>query len=57
MADIKHTLAEHSEQLIRLREDIHGLRGDALRQERTIAAVELNIERVNKRLGLNDPTH
>lgn len=57
MADIKHTLAEHSEQLIRLREDIHGLRGDALRQERTIAAVQLNIERINKRLGLNDPTH
>lgn len=42
---------------MRLREDINGLRSDALRQERSIAAVQMDIERINTRLGLIDATH
>lgn len=57
VAHIRRRVEEHDEQFIRLREDIHGLRGDTLRQERTIAAVQVDIERINKRLGLKDATH
>jgi hypothetical protein len=30
------------------------LRGDVLRQERSIAAVEVDVDRINARLGLSD---
>lgn len=33
MADVKSTLADHTRQFIRVREDINGLRGDDLRRE------------------------
>jgi hypothetical protein len=57
LTEIKGTLADHSHQFIRVREDINGLRADGLRQERTIATVQVDVERINTRLGLIDPTH
>ena len=37
-----------------LREDMNGLRGDILRQERAIAAVEVDIDRIKAWLDLSD---
>lgn len=57
VAQIKETQRDHSQQFIRLREDINGIRSDALRQERSVASMQTDIERINQRLGLIDPTH
>jgi hypothetical protein len=38
-----------------LREDVNGLRGDILRQERALAAVEVDIDRIKARLDLEGP--
>ena len=48
MADLAH-------QTIRVREDIHALRGDILRLERNIASLHVDAERIDRRLGLVDP--
>jgi hypothetical protein len=37
-----------------MRGDFHGLRGDFLRLERALAAVEVDIDHINARLGLSD---
>jgi len=37
-----------------LREDVHGLRGDLLRHERALAALEADMERIKNRLDLTD---
>jgi len=38
--------------VLALREDVNGLRGDILRQERALAAVEVDIDRIKTRLDL-----
>ena len=38
--------------VLALREDVNGLRGDVLRQERAFAAVEVDIDRIKTRLDL-----
>lgn len=40
--------------LTSLRQDVHSLRGDILRQERALAAVEVDLERIKSRLDLTD---
>lgn len=50
-------LDDHTRQFIALREQLHTLDGNALRQERLIAALEVRIERIEARLDLHDPTH
>lgn len=40
--------------VIGLREDVNGLRGDVLRQERALAVVETDIERIKARLDISD---
>jgi hypothetical protein len=40
--------------VLALREDVNGLRGDILRQERAFAAVEIDIDRIKARLDLAD---
>lgn len=40
--------------VLALREDVNGLRGDILRQERAFAAVEVDIDRIKARLDLSD---
>jgi hypothetical protein len=47
LEDVQH-------QLLRLREDYHNLNGNDLRIERQLAELRLDLERVNKRLGLVD---
>ncbi|WP_374309938.1 hypothetical protein [Methylocella sp.] len=37
-----------------LRTEVHALRGDVLRQERSMAALELDVDRIKVRLSLND---
>lgn len=50
-------LDDHTRQFIALREQLHTLDGNALRQERLMATLENRIERIELRLGLNDPEH
>lgn len=40
--------------VLALREDVNGLRGDILRQERAFAAVEVDIDRIKARLDFTD---
>lgn len=40
--------------MISSREDMNGLRGDILRQERAMASVEVDIDRIKTRLDLTD---
>ncbi|MBZ0141640.1 MAG: hypothetical protein K8H87_18010 [Pseudorhodoplanes sp.] len=47
MRDLKTTV-------LALREDVNGLRGDILRQERAFAAVEVDIDRIKARLDFTD---
>jgi hypothetical protein len=54
MTLIRNKMDDHSHQLIKIREDIHELRGDDLRRETLQAQMD---ERIEARLSLNDPTH
>lgn len=58
---IQKTQSDHSENfrdikenLIALREDVHGARGDVLRQEKALASVEADLDRIKVRLDLRD---
>jgi hypothetical protein len=51
---IEHDLKELKAGQIAMRGDFHGLRGDFLRLERALAAVEVDIDHINARLGLSD---
>lgn len=53
-ADIKATQADHTRQLIRLREEVNGLRGDDLRRETLQAQMDSRLERIEIRLNLAD---
>ena len=53
-AELKLTLADHTRQLIRIREDINALRGDDLRQETMQAQMDTRLERIERRLNLAD---
>lgn len=53
-SEIKGILTDHTHHLIRIREDINNLRGDALRRERLQAQSDLRLERIETRLDLNE---
>jgi hypothetical protein len=53
-AEIKATLADHTRQLIRIREDIIALRGDDLRRESMQAQMDSRLQRIETRLDLNE---
>jgi hypothetical protein len=53
-AEIKTTLADHTRQLLRIREDINALRGDDLRRETMQAQMDVRLERIETRLNLTD---
>jgi predicted nuclease with TOPRIM domain len=57
VAFIKGDLREMKSALIGVREQLHTLEGNSLRQERMMAALETRIERIETRLNLTDPTH
>jgi len=50
-------LDDHTRQFIALREQLHTMDGNALRQERLMATLESRIERIETRLNINDPQH
>jgi hypothetical protein len=56
-AEMKATLSDVVAQLIRVREDIHGLRSDDLRRERVQAQMDVRLERIENRLNVNDTPH
>lgn len=53
-ADLKAVLADHTHQLLRIREDINALRGDDLRRETAQAQMDMRLERIESRLNLRD---
>lgn len=57
VAEMKATLADHTRQFIRVREDINSLRGDDLRRETMQAQIDARLERIESRLNLNDAPH
>jgi|GEM_PF-1082522 len=61
MSSVRATLADHSCQLIWVREDINsvrddinGLRGDDLRRENLQTQMDIRLERIETRLNLSD---
>jgi hypothetical protein len=56
-AEIKAVLADHTRQLIRVREDINNLRGDDLRRESLQTQMDVRLERIETRLNINDVPH
>ncbi len=50
-------LEDHTRQFIGLREQLHTMEGNDLRQERLMATLETRVERIEARLDLNDPQH
>jgi hypothetical protein len=53
-ARVIDTQADHTRQLIRVREDINNLRGDDLRRETLQAQMDTWLERIEIRLNLHD---
>jgi hypothetical protein len=54
LSEVKATLADHSRQFIRVREDINDLRGDDLRRESLQAQMDVRLQRIENRLNLTD---
>lgn len=54
MASVESTLAGHTRQLIRVREDINGLRMDDLRRETMQVQMDIRLQRIEKRLDLTN---
>ena len=52
--EIKTTLADHTRQLIRIREEINGLRSDDLRRENLQAQIDVRLDRIEARLEIHD---
>ena len=42
------------DEIISLRKQVHAFQGDSLRRDQTMAALDLNVDRINTRLELND---
>ena len=54
LAKIESILVDHTHQLIRVREELNGLRGDDIRREVLQAQMDHRLERIEKRLSLSD---
>lgn len=64
LKDIQHNVRkltddnkEIKQGLLRVRDDVHGLRGDVLSLERRLVEVESRLDRVEVRLGLAESQH
>lgn len=57
VAKIDTKLDDHTHQFIGLREQLHTIEGNFLRQERLMTTMETRVERIENRLNLNDPQH
>lgn len=53
-AEIKTILADHTRQLLRVREDINNLRSDDLRREAMQAQMDVRLERIETRMNISD---
>lgn len=54
LADLKDGQRDIKDEMIAVRGQLHAMQGDALRQERTIAGMQVNMDRINTRLNLTD---
>ncbi len=54
LAKIELSLADHTRQFIRIREELNGLRGDDIRREIQQARMDQRLERIENRLNLSD---
>ncbi|MEQ1889123.1 MAG: hypothetical protein ABL951_08080 [Alphaproteobacteria bacterium] len=54
MAAVTITLADHTRQFIRVREELNGLRGDDIRRRVLQAQMDHRLERIEKRLSPSD---
>ena len=54
LAEVKASIADLKDGQISIREEIQSMRRDALRQERTIASLQVDVDRVKHRLELSD---
>jgi phage shock protein A len=54
LAEVKASIADLKDGQISIPEEIQAMRRDSLRQERTIAAVQVDLDRVKARLELSD---
>lgn len=54
MTEMKATLADHTRQLLRIRDDINNLRSDDLRIETMQTSMDARLERIERRLNLSD---
>jgi septal ring factor EnvC (AmiA/AmiB activator) len=52
LAHVRARVDDHTDQLISIRDDIHGVRGDILRVERSVAETKVRVERIERRMGL-----
>ena len=57
MAGMRGEIREVKATLTGVREQLHTMEGNALRQERMMAILEMRIERIETRLSLNDLSH
>jgi hypothetical protein len=53
-ARIIDTQADHTRQMLRMREDINNLRSDDLRRETMQAQIDIRLDRIEGRLNLHD---
>jgi hypothetical protein len=54
LAEVRVTLADHTRQFIRVREDINNLRGDDVRRESLQAQMNVRLQRIEMRLNLTN---
>lgn len=54
IGDMKAGMREIRTEIMNLRQQLHIIQGDGLRQEQIIASVSLDVDRIKTRLTLND---
>lgn len=52
--DLKRLIKDVKDNVLSVREDVHSLRSDMLRQEKALATVEVDVDRIKNRLDIID---
>ncbi|MCP5108450.1 MAG: hypothetical protein GY950_34010 [bacterium] len=52
ISSVKDNVQDLKQGQIAIRDEIHGLKGDVLRIERSNAAIEVRLDRIEKQMGL-----
>ena len=55
LSSLKEGMTRVEADIRSLRREVNGLRGELLRQEESLALVAIQVDRINARLGLNEP--